>query len=169
MRIESMQDLFLEQIQDLYDAEQRLTKALPDMAQAATSPELRRAFQDHLNETKGHVTRLERIFESMGKNPKATTCDAMKGLIKEGETMVDDIKQSALRDAGLIAAANRVEHYEIAAYGSARTFAKNLSMDRAVVLLEETLEEEKAADHRLTELAETSINAQAQATHMAGR
>jgi ferritin-like metal-binding protein YciE len=101
MNIENMQDLFVEQIQDLYDAEQRLTKALPDMAEAATSPELRRAFEDHLSETQGHVSRLERIFEGMGLSPKATACDAMKGLIKEVESIVSDIKQSPLRDAGL--------------------------------------------------------------------
>ncbi len=159
MKIETMEDLFVGQIQDLYDAEQRLTKALPEMAEAATSPQLRRAFQEHLGETQGHVNRLERIFEGMGLTPKGTTCDAMKGLIKEGDTMVSDIKQSALRDAGLIAAANRVEHYEIAAYGSAKTFAQNLGMDRAVgFALDETLAEEKQADRKLTQLAESMIN-----------
>jgi len=166
MNIENMQDLFVEQIQDLYDAEQRLTKALPEMAEAAASSELRRAFEEHHGETQGHVSRLERIFEGMGLSPKATTCDAMKGLIKEGETIVSDIKQSALRDAGLIAAANRVEHYEIAAYGSAKTFARNLGMERAVMMLEETLEEEKNADQKLTQLAESMINSEALQTQL---
>jgi ferritin-like metal-binding protein YciE len=164
MKIESMQDLFLEQIQDLYDAEQRLTKALPKMAEATTSAELREAFEMHLGETEGQVTRLERIFQALGEDPKATTCDAMKGLIKEGDSMVSDINQSPLRDAGLIAAANRVEHYEIAAYGSARAFAQSLGLDRVVSLLEETLEEEKAADRKLTSLAESVVNSQARQT-----
>jgi len=161
MKIESMRDLFLEQIQDLYDAEQRLTKALPEMADASTSPELRRAFEDHLSETEGHVTRLERVFTELGEEPKGTTCDAMKGLIKEGDNVADDIDRSPLRDAGLIAAANRVEHYEIAAYGSARSFAQSLGMEQAVSLLEQTLREEKAADERLTQIAESMVNEQA--------
>src|SRR5207249_3579391 len=99
MKIESMRGLFFEQIQDLYDAEQRLTKALPEMAEASTSPELRGAFEIHLGETKGQITRLERIFQELGVDPKATTCDAMKGLIKEGDSMVSDIDRSPLRDA----------------------------------------------------------------------
>jgi ferritin-like metal-binding protein YciE len=164
MNIESMQDLFLEQIQDLYDAEQRLTKALPEMADATSSPELRNAFEKHLGETEQHVMRLEQIFREMGRDPKATTCDAMKGLIKEGDSMVSDTDPSSIRDAGLIAAANRVEHYEIAAYGSARTFARHLGMQRAVSLLEQTLQEEKAADRKLTEIAESMVNSEATQT-----
>jgi ferritin-like metal-binding protein YciE len=158
MKFESMQDLFLGQIQDLYDAEQRLVKALPQMAEAASSPQLRAAFEGHLAETRGHVQRLERIFIQMGEDPKGTTCDAMKGLIKEGDSVISDMDQSPLRDAGLIAAANRVEHYEIAAYGSARTFAQTLGLTSAVSLLEETLQEEKQADQKLTRLAEGMIN-----------
>src|ERR1700733_1381059 len=119
MKIETMQDLFTSQIMDLYDAEQRLVKALPKMAEASISPQLRHAFESHLQETKGQVERLERIFEQIGKKPKAETCDAMKGLISEGEEMISDTEELPVRDAGLIAAANRVEHYEIAAYGSA--------------------------------------------------
>jgi ferritin-like metal-binding protein YciE len=161
MKIESMRDLFLEQIQDLYDAEQRLTKALPEMADAATSPELRRAFEEHLTETEGQITRLERVFTELGEDPKGTTCEAMKGLIKEGDNVADDIDRSPLRDAALIAAANRVEHYEIAAYGSARSFAQSLGMEQAVSLLEQTLREEKAADEKLTQLAESMVNEQA--------
>jgi ferritin-like metal-binding protein YciE len=158
MKIESMEDLFLGQIEDLYDAEQRLVKALPKMAEASTSPELRQAFLSHLGETKEHVQRLEQVFQSLGKKPKAETCAAMKGLVEEGDEMVSNTDQSPLRDAGLIAAANRVEHYEIAAYGSARTFAKTLGHAGAVSLLDATLNEEKKADQKLTTLAESMIN-----------
>ena len=161
MKIENMEELFLEQIEDLYDAEKRLVKALPKMAEAATSTSLRRAFESHLRQTEGHVNRLESIFRQMNKDPKGQTCDAMKGLVSEGEDMVSHIDQSALRDAGLIAAANRVEHYEIAGYGSARTFAQTLCMSQAVSLLEQTLQEEKEADHKLTQLAEQMVNDQA--------
>jgi ferritin-like metal-binding protein YciE len=149
MKIETMEDLFLEQVEDLYDAEKRLVKAL------------RQAFEAHLMETEGHVSRLENIFRTLGQDPKSHTCDAMKGLISEGEDVVSDIDQSSLRDAGLIAAANRVEHYEIAAYGSARTFADILGLSEAASLLEQTLQEEKKADQKLTELAESMINDEA--------
>ncbi len=161
MKFETMEDLFLDEIQDLYDVEQRLVKALPGMSEAATFPELRRAFQEHLTETEGHVGRLERVFALMGKDPKAKTSDAMKGLVKEGESMIDDIDGSPLRDAALIAAANRVEHYEIAAYGSARTFAQMLGMTEAASLLTQTLQEEKAADQKLTKIAEGLVNDEA--------
>jgi ferritin-like metal-binding protein YciE len=161
MKIESMEDLFLAEIQDLYDAEQRLVDALPEMAEAAASVELKRAFQKHLQETEAHVLRLESIFGQLGKDPKATTCDAMKGLVKEGESVIDEMDESALRDAGIIAAANRVEHYEIAAYGSAKSFAQVLGMSNAVNLLGQTLEEEKAADQKLTQIAEQMVNSRA--------
>ena len=161
MKIETLEDLFLEQVEDLYDAEKRLVKALPKMAEATTSLTLRQAFESHLMETEGHVTRLENIFRTLGQDPKARTCDAMKGLISEGEDVIGDIDQSALRDAGLIAAANRVEHYEIAAYGSARTFADILGLSEAAMLLEQTLQEEKKADRKLTQLAESMINDEA--------
>lgn len=162
MKIETMQDLFNSQIMDLYDAEQRLMKALPKMAEASVSPQLREAFQTHLMETKGHVDRLEEVFRQIGAKVKGETCDAMKGLISEGEDMISDTPEAPLRDAGLIAAANRVEHYEIAAYGSARTFANLLREPEVVRLLEETLKEEKAADAKLNECAE-SINIEAKA------
>jgi len=161
MKIESMEDLFVEQIEDLYDAEQRLVKALPKMAEASTSPALRQAFESHLGETKGHVQRLEQVFQIVRKKPKGLTCDAMKGLIEEGEDMVSNTDQSPLRDAGLIAAANRVEHYEIAAYGTVRALAKTLGIAEAVSLLEATLMEEKKADEKLTKLAHTSVNQEA--------
>lgn len=158
MKIESMDDLFLGQIEDLYDAEQRLVKALPKMAEASTSAQLRQAFESHLEQTRGHVRRLETIFREIGKDPKAQTCDAMKGLIEEGEDVIDDIEKTTLRDAGLIAAANRVEHYEIAGYGSAKAFAKQLRLSNAVGLLDQTLQEEKEADQKLTGLAESLVN-----------
>jgi len=161
MKIETMDDLFLEQIEDLYDAEQRLVKALPKMAEASTTAQLRQAFESHLEQTRGHVRRLETIFREIGKDAKAQTCDAMKGLIEEGEDLIDDIENTTLRDAGLIAAANRVEHYEIAAYGSAKAFAQKLGLNNAVSLLAQTLEEEKEADRKLTSLAENAINADA--------
>ena len=161
MKIESMEDLFVEQIEDLYDAEQRLVKALPKMAEASTSPALRQAFESHLGETKGHVERLEQVFQTIRKEPKKQTCDAMKGLIEEGEDMVSNTDQSPLRDAGLLAAANRVEHYEIAAYGTVRALAKTLGITEAVSLLEATLMEEKRADEKLTKLAHTSVNQEA--------
>lgn len=161
MKMETMEELFLAEIQDLYDAEQRLVEALPGMAEAASSLELKKAIQKHLQETEAHVLRLESIFGQLGKDPKATTCDAMKGLVKEGESMVDEMDASPLRDAGIIAAANRVEHYEIAAYGSAKSFAQVLGMSNAVNLLGQTLLEEKAADRKLTEIAEGMVNSQA--------
>jgi ferritin-like metal-binding protein YciE len=169
MKIETMEDLFLEQVEDLYDAEKRLVKALPKMAEAATSLSLRQAFESHLMETEGHVTRLESIFRTLGQDPKAHTCDAMKGLISEGEDMVSDTEPSSVRDAGLIASANRVEHYEIAAYGSARTFAQTLGLAEAASLLEQTLQEEKKADQKLTQLAENMINDEALRSPVAHR
>jgi len=161
MKIESMENLFIEQLQDLYDAEKRLVKALPKMADEATAPELQQAFRSHLQQTQGHVSRLEVVFQQLGKEAKTKTCDAMKGLIEEGEDVISDIERSLLRDAGLIAAANRVEHYEIAAYGSARTFAQTLGLDQAASLLQATLAEEKEADAKLTSLAESMINDEA--------
>jgi ferritin-like metal-binding protein YciE len=161
MKIESMEELFLQQIEDLYDAEKRLVKALPRMADASTSLTLKQAFESHLLQTEGHVTRLETIFRQMNKDAKAETCAAMKGLVSEGEDVVSHIDESPLRDAGLIAAANRVEHYEIAAYGSARTFAQTLGLNQAAALLEQTLQEEKEADQKLTRLAESMVNEEA--------
>jgi ferritin-like metal-binding protein YciE len=160
MTVQTIEDLFVEQIQDLYDAEQRLVKALPKMAEASTNNELRSAFADHLLQTQGHVQRLEQVFAELGQDPKKETCEAMKGLIKEGEQMTD-IEQPAIRDAALIAAANRVEHYEIAAYGTARTLATSLGLSQSTSLLEQTLEEEKKADAKLTQIAEQTVNQRA--------
>ncbi len=158
MKLETLHDLLRDQISDLYDAEQRLVKALPNMAEAAHSPELRGAIQSHLEETKGHVNRLERIFGQLGEEVKRQTCAAMKGLLDEGESLTSKIEESPLRDAAIIAAANRVEHYEMAAYGSARTFAETMGLDRVAEILQETLEEERKADAALTRLAEGKIN-----------
>jgi ferritin-like metal-binding protein YciE len=161
MKIESMQELFLQQIEDLYDAEKRLVKALPKMAEASTSIILKQTFESHLRQTEGHVSRLENIFRQLNKDAKGQTCDAMKGLVSEAEDMVSHIDESSLRDAGLIAAANRVEHYEMAAYGSARTFATTLGLGQAAALLEQTLQEEKEADQKLTQLAQHMVNDEA--------
>ena len=160
---DSMQDLLVNQIQDLYDAENRLVEALPKMAEAAHSPQLKQAFQSHLEETRGHVGRLEQVVEALGQQPKRETCQAMKGLIAEGEEAIKAKGDPAVKDAALIAAAQRVEHYEMAAYGTARTLANQSAYDLAANVLQETLEEEKAADRRLTEIAESSVNRQAAA------
>jgi ferritin-like metal-binding protein YciE len=161
MKIKTMDDLFLAQIKDLYDAEKQLVKALPKMAKAASSQELRQGFQEHLEQTKGHVSRLEQIFDQLGEKASGTKCEGMAGLINEGEEIVDEIEQSPLRDAGLIGAAQRVEHYEIAAYGTVKTFARMLGRSQAVTLLEQTLNEEKQTDQKLTQLAESMINEEA--------
>jgi ferritin-like metal-binding protein YciE len=160
-QVTTMEELFIEELRDLYDAEKQLTKALPKMAKAASSEELRTAFEEHLEQTEGQVGRLEEIFKALGEKATGKTCAAMAGLIKEGNEIAQEIEESAVRDAGLIAAAQKVEHYEISGYGSARTHAELLGNDEAVSLLEETLEEEKSTDERLTELAESIINEEA--------
>lgn len=158
----SLEDLFVEQLKDLYDAEQRLVEGLPKMANAANSSSLRQAFTAHLEETRNHVTRLEQVFNSIGVEAERQTCQAMKGLVSEGSDMIDSKGSNpAVRDAGLIAAAQRVEHYEMAGYGTARTFAEQLGMAQAADLLQSTLDEEEAADEKLTQLATQKINAQA--------
>jgi len=158
----SLHDLFVEQLQDLYDAEQQLTKALPKMAKAAHSSDLQQAFQHHLEETERQVERLEHVFEEIGEEAKAKSCKAMKGLIAEGDEVLKAKGSEEVRDAALIAAAQRVEHYEIAGYGTCRAFAQRLGFERAAELLQQTLDEEGAADHKLTEIAEQSVNAEAQ-------
>lgn len=156
----TMDDLLIDELRDLYDAEKQLTKALPKMAKAATSEELRAAFEQHLQQTEGHVERLEQIFEQLGQKASGKKCAAMNGLIKEGEEVASDTEDS-VRDAGLIAAAQKVEHYEISGYGSVRTHAQMLGHDQAVRLLQETLEEEKQTDTKLNSLAEGMINERA--------
>jgi ferritin-like metal-binding protein YciE len=161
MKLESLKDLYLEQLKDLYSAETQLVQALPDMAKAATSPDLKSAFNDHLRQTEEHVRRLERIFQDLQQDPKGHTCEGMKGLVKEGQEMMKMRGEASVLDAGLIAAAQRVEHYEIAGYGTVRTYAELLGKDDHVTLLERTLQEEEQADEMLTELAESHVNEEA--------
>jgi ferritin-like metal-binding protein YciE len=159
--LNSMEDLYLDQLEDIYDAEQRIVKALPKMAAAATAPELKRAFETHERETQGQIKRLERCFELFGKKPKAKTCEATKGLIEEGDAVIKASGSDDVRDAALIAAAQRVEHYEMAAYGCTRQFAMRCGQENAAELLQETLDEEEKTDRILTEIAESSINLKA--------
>ena len=154
----TMDELFIDEIRDLYDAEKQLTKALPKMAQWSSSDELRQAFASHLEETRGHVQRLEQIFESLEEKAGGKKCAAMAGLVKEAEELANDVDETSVRDAGLIAAAQKVEHYEMSGYGSARTHAQILGHIDAVSLLEQTLKEEKAADRKLNDIAETMVN-----------
>lgn len=158
MKLNSLRDLWIEEMRDLYNAENQLVKALPKMAKAASSPELKEAFESHLEETRNHVERLEEIFQRLGKKPSGKTCQAMKGLVEEGSEMMEEDGPDSVIDAGLIAAAQRVEHYEMAGYGAARTFASILGEDEAEDLLQETLDEEGAADEKLTEIAESIVN-----------
>ncbi len=158
---ETMNDLFLDEIRDLYDAEKQLTKALPKMAKAAASEDLQTAFEDHLEQTQGHVERLEAIFDALGEKGTGKKCAAMTGLIKEGDELIGEMEEGSVRDAGLIAAAQKVEHYEISGYGSARTHAELLGHTEAVSRLEETLQEEKEADKKLNDLAQNAINEEA--------
>jgi ferritin-like metal-binding protein YciE len=153
MRLDTLEDVFVEQIADLYSAEQQLVQALPKMAGAANSEELRNALQDHLQQTQGHVERLEEVIRHAPKTVPQETCKAMQGLIREGEEIVQAQGDGAALDAALIAAAQRVEHYEIAGYGTAKTLADQLGYDRAEELLDETLSEEANADKLLTKLA----------------
>lgn len=158
-----LNELFLHELEDLYDAEKRLLDALPEMAGAASSPDLKEAFTDHERQTENHVRRLEQIFGRLGVDPKRETCKAMKGLIDEGGDMVKAQGDDTVRDAGLIAAAQRVEHYEMAGYGTARTFARHLGMKDVEQILQQTLDEEGETDKRLTALAETGgINLRAE-------
>jgi ferritin-like metal-binding protein YciE len=157
----SLKGLFVDELKDLYSAENQITKALPKMAKAASSDELREGFEEHLEQTKGQIERLQQIFETLGEKPTGKKCLGMEGLLKEGAEVMEDDFEDAVMDAALISAAQRVEHYEIAAYGSVIAFAELLGEDEAVSLLKETLEEEKETDEKLTELSE-DINAEAQ-------
>jgi ferritin-like metal-binding protein YciE len=161
MKLESLKDLYLEQLRDLHSAETQLVDALPKMAEKASSADLRKAFNDHLRQTTEHVRRLERIFQDLQESPKGNTCEGMKGLIKEGDQMLHMRGDASVLDAGLIAAAQRVEHYEIAGYGTVRTYAELLGRSEHVSLLEHTLREEEETDERLTELAESHVNQEA--------
>jgi len=161
MKLDSLEDLFVHELKDLLSAEKQLTKALPKMAKGAASDALREAFQEHLEQTKTHVERLEQIFKLLDKAPRAEHCKAMEGLIEEGAYLLEEEGVDAVKDAALIGAAQRVEHYEIAAYGTTRTLAELLGHDKAVKLLQKTLDEEKETDEKLTELATSEVNVEA--------
>jgi ferritin-like metal-binding protein YciE len=154
MERSALKELYVDELRDIFDAENRLVKALPKLAKAATSDKLRAGFEAHLEQTRGHVDRLTEIFEGLGEKPTGKKCAAMIGLVKEGEETMDEDFEGEVMDAALIAAAQRVEHYEMAAYGCVRTWAELLGENEAGALLEKTLEEEKETDRKLTELAE---------------
>jgi len=158
MKIDSLDVLLEEELKDIYSAEKQLLKALPKMAKKASSDELRAALEEHLTVTEGQVTRLEEVFEALGKTAKAKTCKAMQGLIEEATELMEEDADEAVMDAGLIAAAQKVEHYEIASYGTVRTWARLCGQEDVAELLQETLDEETEADQKLTELAENFIN-----------
>jgi ferritin-like metal-binding protein YciE len=167
MKSNTLRYLFVEELRDLYDAENRLVKALPKMAKAADSDELRSGFEEHLEQTKGHVERLKEVLTSLGEKVSAKKCAGMAGIVKEGEEMLDEDFEGAVKDAALISAAQRVEHYEIGAYGCVRTWAEILGEDSAAELLRKTLEEEKETDSKLSDLAE-KINVEANAGQESG-
>jgi len=154
----TLQDMLVDELRDLYHAEKQLTKALPKLAKAATHDDLREAFESHLEETRGHVSRLEEVFAALDEPAKAKPCAGMAGIIEEGSGMMKEDAEAAVMDAGLIAAGQRAEHYEMAAYGTCIAWAGQLGLDEVVSLLEQTLEEEKAADQKLSNLAEQEIN-----------
>ena len=161
MKLRSLEDLFLDTLKDLYSAENQIIRALPKMAKAASSEELRAAFEEHLEQTKGQVARLEQIFEKLDASGKGKKCKAIEGMIEEGKEMMSNDADPDVLDAGLICAAQHVEHYEIAGYGCARTFAQLLDDEESAALLQETLDEEGETDKKLTEIAESSINVKA--------
>ncbi len=160
-KLNSMQDLFEHEIKDLYSAESQLTDALPKMAEKAENPQLRQAFETHLKETEQQRKRLEQIGKMCGFDVKGEKCQAMEGLIKEGKHMLEMKGDASVRDAGLIASAQRVEHYEMAGYGTARTYAQQLGLNEAADLLEQTLNEEKRTDQKLNDIAISRVNKQA--------
>jgi ferritin-like metal-binding protein YciE len=153
MSVGSIEELFIDEIKDLYSAEHQITKTLPKLVKAATTPELKKAFENHLKETEGQIERLDRVFEILGKSPRGKTCAGMKGVLEEGAEMLKETEEGSIRDAALISAAQRVEHYEMAGYGSVREYAKLLGQNEIAKLLEKTLEEEKAADSKLGQVA----------------
>jgi ferritin-like metal-binding protein YciE len=153
MSVGSLEELFLDELKDLYSAEKQITKALPKMVKAATSPNLKEALQNHLEETNNQIQRLETIFEKLGKKGTGKTCEGMKGVLAEGAEVMQELKKGEVRDSGMITAAQRVEHYEMAGYGGVREFAKLLGQKEIMDLLDETLKEEEAADKKLTQVA----------------
>ncbi|HJX90823.1 MAG TPA: ferritin-like domain-containing protein [Pyrinomonadaceae bacterium] len=161
MKLNTLEQLYINELRDLYSAENQLLKALPRMAKGASSPELNDAFEKHLEQTKGHVERLEQIFQQLDESPKGKTCHGMKGLIEEGSEILKEDGEDSVLDAGLIVAAQKVEHYEIAGYGSVRTFANLLNQDEAAKLLQSTLDEESETNEILNQLAENIVNQEA--------
>ena len=162
MKMETLQELYVEQLRDIYDAENQLMKALPKMAKEATNEELKAAFEHHLEQTEEQISRLDRIFEELGEKSKGHKCKAMLGLIEEGKELMGEDADEDVMDAGLICAAQKIEHYEIATYGCLRTYAEMLGFDEQADLLQETLDEEKDTDENLTELAVSCINLEAE-------
>ncbi len=157
-KMQTLEDMYMDLLKDLYSAEKQLVKALPKMAKAADASDLQQAFQEHLQQTEGHVDRLERIFSDMEGSPRGKKCVGMEGLIEEGGEVMKENAEPDVRDAGIIAAAQKVEHYEIAGYGTARTWAQELGYDDAARMLQDTLDEESAANEKLTRIAESHVN-----------
>jgi len=164
----TLHDAFIDELRDSYDAERQLTKALPKLAKAATNPQLREAFETHLEETQGHIERLEQVFASLEEKVRGKHCDGIAGIVEEGKAVMEEDFDEGTMDACLIAAAQRVEHYEMAAYGTLVAWARAMGHDEAADLLQETLDEEKAADEKLTELAEGGINEEAATAAQSG-
>jgi ferritin-like metal-binding protein YciE len=160
--MDSLEKLFEETVRDIYYTEKKILKALPKMAKKASSERLASAFRDHVGQTEAQVERLEQVFELMGKTPRGKTCPAIDGIIEEGEEIMKEAETDSVRDAGMLAAAQAVEHYEITRYGTLKSWAEKLGMTEAVKLLDATLKEEKATDIKLTELAESEINVEAE-------
>jgi ferritin-like metal-binding protein YciE len=161
MKLESLQDLFVDSLKDLYSAETQITKALPKVIKTASTPELQEALQNHLEETEGQIDRLEKIFQRLGEKPTGKKCKAMEGLVAENKEMMGEDAEPEVMDAGLIVGCQKIEHYEIAGYGAMITFAKILGDNESAKLLQQTLAEEEKADKKLTEVAENTINVQA--------
>ncbi len=162
MKLKTLRDLYIHELKDLYSAEKQLTKALPKMAKAASNEELKTSFEEHLEQTGQQIERLEQILEGLGESTKCDKCKGMEGLLEEGSKAMTEDAAEEVRDAAIIVAAQKVEHYEIAGYGSVRTFAEMLGEDEAARLLQQTLDEEIETDEKLTELAENSINTEAE-------
>jgi ferritin-like metal-binding protein YciE len=161
MEMSSLQDLYVDELRDLLNAENQIIKALPKMAKKASNPELAQAFQEHLEQSKTHIERLNQIFQNMDQKPRSKKCKGMEGILEEGKEFMEEAETEELLDAAMIAAAQKVEHYEIASYGTVRTYAQILGDDQAADLLQQTLDEEGETDKRLTELAQNGINVEA--------
>ena len=161
MKLDTLEKLYVDELRDIYNAENQLLKALPKMAKGASSPDLKNAFETHLRQTESHVERLEQIFADLDESPKGKTCHAIKGLIEEGSEILKEDGEESVLDAGIIVAAQKVEHYEMAAYGSARTFARLLGQEKAAELLQTTLDEESETNESLNQLAESMVNPEA--------